>query len=114
MRRVYALLKARAAGVADVRYEMRRPDGSAVTADEARAVIAEQFPTKAAKEARKRAPQTARQMGTLSQGTGSSEDATKAVVAAMPTDLVPDLDRAGKILAIDNPSPQVKNLLDRS
>ena len=114
VRRVYALLKARAAGVADVRYQMRRPDGTAVSAGEARAVIAEQFPTKAVKDARKRAPQTARQTGTLSQDTGSSEDATKAVVAAVLTDLVPDLDRARKILAIDNPSPQVKNLLDRS
>lgn len=114
VRRVYALLKQRAAGVADVRYQTRRPDGKAVTAEEARAIIADQFPTKAAKEARKRAPQTARQTGTLSQDTGSSEDATKAVVAAVPTDLVPDLDRARKILAIDNPSPQVKNLLDRS
>ena len=114
VRRVYALLKLRAAGVTDVRYQMRRSDGTAVTADEARAVIAGQFPTKAAKEARKRALQTARQTGTLSQDTGSSEDATKAVVAAVPNTLLPDLDRARKILAIDNPSPQVKNLLDRS
>jgi transposase len=114
VRRVYALLKARAAGVADVHYQMRRPDGTAVTANEARTVIAEQFPTKAAKDARKRAPQTARQTGTVSQGTGSSEDATKAVVAAVLTNLVPDLDRARKILAIDHSSPQAKNLLDRS
>lgn len=114
VRRVYALLKLRATSVADVHYRMRRPDGAAITRDEARMVIAEQFPTKAAKEARKRTPQTARQMGTLSQGTGSSEDATKAVVAAVPNDFVPDLDRTEKILALDNPSPQVQNLLDRS
>lgn len=113
VRRVYALLKLRAAGGADVHYQLRRPDGTAITAAEARVVIAEQFPTKAIKEARKRAPQTARQPGTVSQDTGSSEDATKAVVAAVPMALVPDLDRARKILAIDNPSPQVENLLDR-
>jgi transposase len=105
VRRVYAVLKARAAGAADVRYQMRRPDGTAVTADEARRYIAEHFPSKAVKDARKRAPQTARQTGTVSQETGSSEDATKAVVDAVPTNLVPDLDRARKILAIDNPSP---------
>ena len=114
VRRVYALLKARAAGTADVRYQMRRPDGAAIHADEARAMIAEQFPTKAAKEARKRAPQTARQMGTVSQGTGSSEDATKAVVAAVLTNLVPDRADGGNIVRIDHPSPQVENLLDRS
>ena len=117
VRHVYALLKARAAGVADVRYQRRAPDGTAVSANQARTIIAAQFPSKAAKDARKRAPQTARQKGTMSQGTGSSEDATKAVVAAVPTTLVPDLDRAREILEItpiDNPSPQIKNLLDRS
>lgn len=114
VRRVYALLKLRAADGADVHYQLRRPDGTAITAAEARVVIAEQFPTKAIKEARKRAPQTARQTGTVSQDPGSSEDATKAVVAAVPMSLVPDLDRARKNLAIDNPSPQVENLLDRS
>jgi hypothetical protein len=35
-------------------------------------------------------------------------------VAAVPTDLVPNLDRARNILAIDHPSSQVENLLDRS
>lgn len=114
VRRVYALLRARAAGATDVQYQMRRPDGSAISADEARAVIAEQFPTKAAKQARKRTPQTARQTGPESQGTGSSEDATKAVVAAVLTDLVPDLADGGQILGLANPSPQVENLLDRS
>ena len=117
MRRVYALLKARAAGVADVGYQMRRPDGTAISPEQARAVIAEHFPTKAAKDARKRAPQTARQMGTLSQDTGSSEDAAKAVVAVVPTPSLPDLDHPRKILAIPqpiNPSQQVKNLLDRT
>jgi transposase len=117
VRRVYALLRARAAGVADVRYQMRRPDGTAVSPDQARAVITELFPTKAVKDARKRAPQTTRQTGTLSQDTGSSEDATKAVVAAVPTPSVPDLDHARKVLAIpppNHPSLQVKNLLDRS
>lgn len=115
VRRVYALLRARAAG-AEVHYQMRRPDGSAIAADEARAVIVEQFPPKATKDARKRAPQTARQTGTMSQDTGSSEDATKAVVAAVPTELVPDLDHAREILRIpslDNPSPQANSLLDR-
>lgn len=114
VRRVYALLKLRAAGAAEIRYEMRLPDGRIVNAEEARAHIAEYFPSKAVKDARKRAPQTARQTGTMSQGTGSSEDATKAVVAAVPTDLLPDLDRTRKIFASDNPSPQVENLLDRS
>ncbi|HEY0988589.1 MAG TPA: IS110 family transposase [Kofleriaceae bacterium] len=117
VRRVYALLKARAARVADVRYQMRRPDGTAISSDQARALIAELFPTKAAKEAHKRAPQTARQMGTLSQDTGSSEDAAKAVVAVVPTPSLPDLEHARKIVAIPqpaNPSQQAKNLLDRS
>lgn len=114
VRRVYALLKARAAGVKDVSYQLRRPDGAAIASEEARAYIAEHFPSKSAKAAGKRAPQAARQTGTMSQETGSSEDATKAVVAAVPTDLVPDLDHARKILELDNPSPQVKNLLDRS
>jgi transposase len=114
VRRVYALLKARAAGVAAVTYQRRSPDGTAISAEQARVIIADQFPTKTVKDARKRAPQTARQTGTLSQETGSSEDATKAVVAAVPTDLVPNLDRARNILAIDHPSSQVENLLDRS
>jgi transposase len=114
VRRVYALLKLRAAGIADVRYQMRQPDGTAITADEARSVIAVQFPAKAVKNARERAPQAARQMGTLSQNTGSSEDATKAVVAAVPMDLVPELDQTRKILSLDNPSLQVENLLDRT
>jgi transposase len=117
VRRVYALLKARTAGVADVRYQMRRPDGAAISPEQARALIAELFPSKAAKDAHKRAPQTARQMGTLSQDTGSSEDAAKAVVAVVPTPSVPDLDHARKILAISppaNPSQQAKNLLDRT
>jgi transposase len=114
VRRVYALLKLRATGATDVHYQMHRPDGTNISTEEARAVIVEQFPSKAAKEARKRAPQTTRQKGTLSQDTGSSEDATKAVVAAVPTNLVPDVDPARKILAIDTPTPQVKNLLDRS
>lgn len=117
VRHVYALLKARAAGVAEVRYQRRGPDGSAVTAEQARAIVAEQFPSKAAKNARKRAAQTSRPTGTLFQNTGSSEDATKAVEAAMPSSLVPDLDRAREILegtTINNPSPQVENLLDRT
>lgn len=117
VRRVYAVLKARAAGLGDVRYQRRLPDGTAVTADEARAFIAEHFPTKTAKDARKRAPQTARQMGTLSQDTGSSEDATKAVEAAMPTSLLPDLDHTRKIVTIplDQPPLQAaQKLLDRS
>ena len=117
VRRVYALLKARAAGVSDVHYQLRGPDGAAITVDEARAVIAERFPTKAVKEARKRAPQTARQTGTMSQETGSSEDATKAVVAAVPTAFVPNLDperEISLIASLDPPSPQVENLLDRS
>lgn len=117
VRRVYAVLKARAAGAADVRYEMRRPDGTAISPEQARVLIAETFPSKAAKDAHKRAPQTARQMGTLSQDTGSSEDAAKAVVAVVPTPSLPDLDHARKILAISppaNPSPQAKNLLDRT
>jgi transposase len=114
VRRVYALLKLRAAGIADVRYQMRQPDGTAITADEARTVIAERFPAKAVKNARKRAPQAVRPTGTLSQDTGSSEDATKAVVAAVPMDLVPELDQTRKILSLDNPSLQVENLLDRT
>lgn len=117
VRRVYALLKARTAGVADVRYQMRRPDGTAISSEQARSLIAELFPSKAAKDAHKRAPQTARQMGTLSQDTGSSEDAAKAVVAVVPTPCLPDLDHARKTLAISppaNPSPQAKNLLDRT
>lgn len=117
VRRVYALLKARAVGAADVRYQMRRPDGTAISPEQARLFVAELFPTKAAKEAHKRAPQTARQMGTLSQDTGSSEDAAKAVVAVVPTPSLPDLDHARNILAIPeptNPSQQAKNLLDRS
>jgi len=117
VRRVYALLRARAAGVADVSYQMRRPDGTALPQEQARAVVAELFPAKAAKDARKRAPQTARQMGTLSQNTGSSEDAAKAVAAVVPTPSLPDLDHERKLLAISQPatpSQQVKNLLDRS
>lgn len=117
VRRVYALLKARTAGVADVRYQMRSPDGTAISPEQARALIAELFPSKAAKDAHKRAPQTARQMGTLSQDTGSSEDAAKAVVAVVPTPSLPDLDHARKTLAISppaNPSQQSKNLLDRT
>ena len=117
VRRIYALLKLRASGVVDVRYQRRAPDGAAVTALEARKIIAEQFPSRAAKDARKRALQTARQTGTLSQGTGSSEDATKAVVAAVPNQLVPDPDRPREILQISSSntsSPQVKNLLDRT
>jgi transposase len=117
VRRVYALLRARAAGAADVLYQMRRPDGTTISAEQARAVIVELFPTKTAKDARKRAPHTARQMGTLSQDTGSSEDATKAVVATMLIPCVPDADHAGKPLEITsftNPSQQVKNLLDRT
>lgn len=117
VRRVYALLKARTAGVADVRYQMHRPDGTAINPEQARALIAELFPSKTAKDAHKRAPQTARQMGTLSQDTGSSEDAAKAVVAVVPTPSLPDLDHARKTLAISppaNPSQQSKNLLDRT
>jgi hypothetical protein len=114
VRRVYALLKLRAAGAPEIRYEMRGPNGRVLNADEARACIAEHFPSKAVKHARKRALQTERQTGTVSQGSGSSEDATKAVVAAVPKNLVPDLDHPRNILQLDNPSPQVKNLLDRS
>lgn len=117
VRRVYALLKLRAAGATEIRYEMRTPDGRTIDVDEARRYIADHFPSKATKEARKRAPQTARQAGTVSQGTGSSEDATKAVVAAMPTPSLPVLDLERKIVTIplDQPSPQAgKNLLDRS
>lgn len=117
VRHVYAMLSARAKGTADVRYQRRAPDGKALTRDEARALIAERFPSKAAKDARKRAPQTARQTGTMSQGTGSSEDATKAVVAAMPSPSLPDLDLERKIVTIplDQPSRQAdKKLLDRS
>jgi transposase len=117
VRRVYALLKARAAGTADVRYQMRRPDGTVIDADQARAFIAEHFPTKAAKEARKRAPQPTQHTGTVSREAGSSEDATKAVVSAVPTSLLPDLDHARKILGItplDAPLTAGENLLDRS
>ena len=117
VRRVYAVLKARAAGVADVRYQRRSPDGHPVDAQQARAIIAAQFPSKTVKDARERAPQTTRQTGTSSRGTGSSGDATKAVVAEVPTDLVSDLDRAREFSSsapISTPSPQVKNLFDRS
>ena len=117
VRRVYAILKARAKGAADVRYQRRGPDGNPVTAKQARAIIAEQFPSKAVKEARKRAPQATRQKGTSSQGTGSSEDATKAVVAEVPSTLLPDLDRAREftmLTPISTPSQQIENLLDRT
>ena len=117
VRRVYALLKQRASGATQIRYEMRSPDGRVLDTDEARAYIAEHFPSKASKQARERAPQATRQMGTMSQGTGSSEDATKAVVTAVPDPSVSPTDRERKIVTIslDQPSPQAdKTLLDRS
>ncbi len=107
VRRVYAILKARAAGKPAC-YQVRRPDGVVVDAAEARAYIAEHFPSKAVKETRKRAPQTVGPTGTVSQ-TGSSEDATKAVEAAMPTSLLPNIDPTRKIF--DSAADQ--NLLDR-
>jgi transposase len=92
VRRIYAILKQRAAGRAvaaasaagaaarpTVRYRLRRPDGVQVTKDEARAYVATHHPSKAAVARRQRAAEAG------PQDTGSSEDATKEV-ASMPPD----------------------------
>lgn len=107
IRRVYAVLKTRAAARAgapvEPRYRLERPDGAALTRDEARDYVDEHFPSKAvrarraagesgptsparAKRAARRAPQT----GAESRKTGSSEDATNVVTAARPEAFVPD------------------------
>jgi len=92
VRRVYGLLKARAAaraaGTVEPSYRLRAPDGRPLSKADARSFVAKHYPSKAAKEAAKRAAQAAPRSRSLPQGTGSSEDATKAVAAALPNGLV--------------------------
>jgi transposase len=112
VRRIYGLLKAlaaaRAAGVALPTYRLQRPDGGeALTKAEARAYVAKHFPSKAAKEAAKRAAQAAPQTRTLPHGTGSSEDATKAVAAARSEEELADRAPCGK--SEDNPVTNPSN-----
>jgi transposase len=100
VRRVYGLLKARAAaraaGVEAPSYRLQSPDGQALAKAEARKYVAKHYPSKAAKEAAKRAAQAAPRTRTLPQDTGSSEDATKAVTAALPDAVLPESSACGK------------------
>lgn len=92
VRRVYGLLKARAAaraaGTMEPSYRLRAPDGRPLSKADARSFVAKHYPSKAAKEAAKRAAQAVPRSRSLPHDTGSSEDATKAVTAALPSPLV--------------------------
>jgi transposase len=100
VRRVYGLLKARAearaAGASAPTYRLQTPDGQPLSKTEARSFVAKRFPSKAAKEAAKRAAQTAPRSRSLPRDTGSSEDATKAVAVALPDPLVAELSACEK------------------
>jgi hypothetical protein len=63
---------------------------------EARSYVAKRYPSKAAREAARRAAQTAPRSRSLPLDTGSSEDATKAVAAALPAPLVAESSACGK------------------
>jgi transposase len=107
VRRVYGLLKARAAahaaGAPAPSYCLQAPDGESLSRTAARSYVAKHFPSKATKEAAKRAAQTAPRSRSLPHITGSSEDATKAVAAALPSALVAKPSACGK--SEDNPVP---------
>lgn len=111
VRRVYGLLMARAAartaGTTPPSYRLQAADGQPLSKADARCFVAKHYPTKAAKEAAKRAAQTAPRSRTLPQDTGSSEDATKAVAAALPDALVAEPFVCEK--SEDNPVPNQSN-----
>jgi transposase len=92
VRRVYGLLKARAearaAGTSAPSYRLQAPDGRTLSKADARSFVTKRYPSKAAKEAAKRAAQTVPRSRSVPRDTGSSEDATKAVAAAQPSALV--------------------------
>jgi len=94
VRRIYAVLRQRAearAGAAETpRYRLQRPDGTELTPPEARAWVAEQFPSKRIKTERaKRTAGGVRQTRSVPQE-GSSEDATRAVTLPPPSNLIPE------------------------
>jgi transposase len=107
IRRVYAVLKMRAAARAgaavEPRYRLEGPDGAAMTRATARTYVEEHFPSKAVRARRaandaasqpkgtKRASRRAPQTGTVSRTTGSSEDATSVVTAARPNPFVAEV-----------------------
>jgi transposase len=99
VRRVYALLRDRAAaraGGADApHYRLQRPDGTALDRAGARAWVAEQYPSKRTNAAGKRTPGDVRQTRSKPQE-GSSEDATRAVTLPTPTDVVAEPPTAEK------------------
>lgn len=88
VRRIYALLRqrsdARRGSAHAPTYRLQRPDGTALAPAEARAWVADQYPSKGAKARRdKRAAEDARPTRSVPQE-GSSEDAARAVAPPPP------------------------------
>lgn len=134
VRRIYALLVARAARrqaqlaaptapAPVVSYRLRRlDDGTPLSPEQATAYVSQRFPSKAAKEAaKKRAAEAGPQMtgpkaqtGTVSQ-TGSSEDATNEVTGAPPTPSIAEpvaCEKSADNPVCKSPNGQENNSLD--
>jgi transposase len=102
VRRIYAVLRqrteARAGAAVEPRYRLQQPDGTALTTQQARAWVAEQFPSKRAKQARnKRTAGDARQTRSVPQE-GSSEDVTRPSRLPPPVHFVPETPDAVKLV----------------